>query len=57
MQKPRPETVPEQKQPAMAAFFLRPLEFPVVIHAQEVVFVEAIGAGLLQNEIQEHVAG
>src|SRR4051812_45914607 len=41
----------------MVSFLLGPLEFPLVVATQEVIFFQLFGASILQNQIQQHVAG
>src|SRR5690349_13426538 len=55
-QKPQPYSVSEQKQPAVAARGFSPIHLPFVVHAKEIVFSESVGAGILEDQVEEHVA-
>src|SRR5262245_64879998 len=55
MQQSRTKARGKQKQPLMCAAFPCPIEFPLIVGAQKIVFHISVRTCLLQNEIQVHM--
>src|SRR5262249_2705002 len=51
------QSASEKKQPTVFASLFCPLELPIVIAAEQVIFLDAAAARVFQNQIEQHVAG